>query len=107
MERYTQNSEFIEVQKNWSEKGHLGVTSKDHEAIFSTPDDILVQNPGKTLGELMSDTEIQEYILETRKNILENEGLQNMKNYNEDLKKNLEVSIKYLKSIGRLSQDFV
>ncbi len=93
---------YIQATLNWEQKGSLGVTAEDHEAHGGTPDYILLQNPGKTLGQLMSDTEISEFITETKKNIQDNEGVKNLEEYNTDLKKNLKTSIKYLKSIGRL-----
>lgn len=98
--------DYLNAQKNWKEKGYLGVTAKDHEAIGSTPDDILFQNPDKTLGEMMTDEEIREYITGTQKNISENEALPHLKRYNDDLKQNLEATVKYLKSIGKLTEDF-
>lgn len=93
--------------KNWEEKGSLGVTAEDHELIGSTPDEILIQNPGKTLGELMSDDEIQEFIEGTKKNIEDNKNHPHMDAFNEDLKKNLITTIKYLKEINRLPKDFI
>lgn len=107
LESYQNTPEYTEAQKKWNEKGFLGVTAKDHEAIYSTPDEILLQNPGKTLAELMSDEEIRDYVLETRRVISENENVvhsnpESWKKYNEDLKMNLEVTIRYLQSIGRL-----
>ena len=101
MQENLESQRYTEAQKKWDEKGHLGVTAADHEAIHSTPDEILVQNPGKTLGELMSDKEILEYIIGTQENIKSNEEIEKMKSYNEDLKKNLEVTTIYLKAIGR------
>jgi hypothetical protein len=105
LESYQNNSEYVEASNNWNTKGHLGVTAKDHEIIQSTPDQILVENSGKTLGELMSDEEIREYIIETRKNILGNEAFPNMKEYNEELKENLKVTLEYLSGIGRLPEE--
>ncbi len=105
LETFQNTPEYIEAQKNWKEKGYLGVTAKDHEAIQSTPDEVLLQNPGKTLGEIMNDQEIREYIVGTRKNISENKEYSHLKRYNEDLKQNLEVTIEYLKSIGRFPED--
>lgn len=97
--------EYLEASKNWEEKGYLGVTAEDHEAINSTPDEILLQNPGKTLGELMSDQDIRNYIIGTRKNIIENNKLPHLKKYNEDLQQNLNLTIEYLESLGRLPKD--
>ena len=107
MEGINLNSEYLKAQKNWKEKGSLGVTAQDHKNIGGTPDDILLENPGKTLGELMTDQEIKDYILATRANILENEkeSLKNMKQYTEDLKEDLEATLKYLESIGRLPEE--
>lgn len=93
--------------KNWETQGSLGVTAEDYELIGGTPDDILIQNPGKTLGILMSDDEIQEFIEGTQRNIEENKNYPHMNEFNEDLKKNLITTIKYLKKINRLSEDFI
>ncbi len=107
MENAFQQSLYDQAQKNWKEKGSLGVTAADHEALGGTPDDILLEHPGKTLGEVMTNEEIETYIFQTRKNISENEGILKMSEFNDDLKRDLETSIQYLKDIGRLSEDFV
>ena len=105
-ESYQKSIEYLAAQKNWEEKGYLGVTAQDHKAIHSTPDNILIENPSKTLGELMSDTEIIEYIQGTQRNIEENSKYPHMTDFNEDLKKNLETTISYLKTIQRIPEDF-
>ena len=107
MESYTPSPEFIQASKNWEEKGFLGVTAQDYEAIQGTPEDILLENPGKTLGELMSDEEVREYIIETRNNIIENKEIPKMQELNKDLQKNLDVTIAYLSSIGRMPKDLI
>lgn len=104
-ENYFESEAFIMAKSNWDTKGYLGVTAEDHEGIHSTPDEILNENPGKTLGELMSDQEILEYIEGTKKNIEENEGIEKMKRFNEDLKDNLKLTIEYLRSIDRLPEN--
>lgn len=111
LESYQSSPEYVAATKNWKEKGYLGVTAQDHKAIGSTPEKELLENPDKTLGELMGNKEALEYVVGTQKNILENEHVQHhnpesWKKYNDDLKQNLEVSIKYLKSIGKLPPDF-
>lgn len=93
------------AQKSFDEKSFLAVTASDYETINATPDEILTQNPGKTLGELMSDQEILEYIQTTEQNIKSNEGIEKMKDYNEDLKNNLMVTKDYLHSIDRLPEN--
>lgn len=94
------------IKNNWDKNGSLGVTVEDHILIGSTPEDILVKNPGKTLGELMSDLEINEFIRGTLKNIEENKKYSHLKNFNMDLIENLILSVEYLKSIRRLPKDF-
>lgn len=115
MENIDNSSETInEARKKWDENGYLGVTAIDHELIGSTPDELLLNNKGKTLGELMSEDEIVEYISGTLSNIDENEKyiLTNPSNkdsiirYNEDLKNNLDLSINYLKKIGKIDEKF-
>lgn len=104
-QNFYESNTFKTAQKNWDEKGWLGVTAEDHEGIQSTPDEILIQNPDKTLGELMSDQEILEYIQTTEQNIKSNEGVEKMRELNEDLKNNLMVTKNYLHSIGRLPEN--
>ncbi len=103
-ENFYESNTFKTAQKNWDEKGWLGVTAEDHEGVQSTPDEILVQNPGKTLGELMTNEEILGYIQTTEQNIQSNEGIEKMREHNEDLKNNLRVTRGYLRSIGRLPE---
>lgn len=104
---FSKKSNKEQALKNWEEKGSLGVTAEDYELIGGTPDDILIQNPGKTLGELMADSEIQEFIEETQKNIEGNKNHPHMNKFNEELKKNLITTVKYLKGINRLPEDFI
>lgn len=102
------------AQENWNTNGSLGVTAEDHIAIGSTPDNILIENEGKTLGELMSDSEIQDFINGTKENIKENEdyiktgphNANSIINFNKDIKDNLDKTLVYLKKIGRLPVDF-
>jgi hypothetical protein len=103
---YFESEKYKQAQKNWKENGYLGVTSDDHLGIYSTPNEKLQENPGKTLADLMSDQEILDYISGTKKNILENEGMEKLKEYNTSLKENLETTINYLKKIGRLPEDW-
>ncbi len=103
---YFESDTFKQAQNNWKEKGYLGVTAEDHEGIYSTPNEILVANPGKTLSELMTDDEILDYLVQTKKNIQENEPIEKLKSYNDSLKENLITTIKYLKEIERLPESF-
>jgi hypothetical protein len=106
-EQYYEKPEYLEAQKNWREKGSLGVTASDYEAISGTPEDELIQNPGKTLGEIWSDEQILDHLIGTERNIEENESIEKMKKWNDDLKENLRVTILYLKSINRLPKEYI
>lgn len=104
------------ARRHWK-NGHLGVTAEDHLVLGGTPDQELIENPGRTLGEVLPMEEILKE-LESLKNLLENAR----KEYGtkglsyEDLswcrdniihaKKELVASINYLKSIGKLPEEF-
>ena len=96
-----------EIKNNWDKNGSLGVTSQDHIIFGSTPDQILIDNPGKTLGELMSDSEIKDFIEGTLKNIEGNKNYENLNSFNKKLLANLILSVKYLKSIKKIPEDFI
>ncbi len=108
MEKTPDENKTLLAQKHWKENGWLGVTAEDHTLKGSTPDDILIKNPGKTLGELMSDEEIHEYIAEMQKIIIkdENSDIEHIRMLAEMQKENLDSCIRYLKVIGRLTEDF-
>jgi hypothetical protein len=95
-----------QASKNFDEKGVLGVTAQDHEALGSTPDEMLVANPGKTAAEIMTDEEILSWLNEGKQFIKENENNENMKGYIDDYKKEIPKTIKYLKSINRFPESF-
>lgn len=84
----------------------LSMTKDDHQKIYSTPPQRLLENPGKTLGEIMSDQEIADWIKENEKAIAEFSQMNSensfVKNALPVLKKELDLGLKYLKSIGRL-----
>jgi len=98
--------EFKKASERFETLGSLGVLPADHKAIGSTPPQRLLDNPGKTLGELMSDEEITYWILGNEKTIKQfSEADPNnsfIKTALPDLKKTLELGKKYLKSIDRL-----
>ncbi len=84
----------------------MGVLPEDHKAIGSTPPQSLLDNPGKTLDELMSDEEISEWIEGNIKAIDElsepEETNSFVKSALPALREELELGKKYPKSINRL-----
>jgi|SRR5680860_508153 len=97
---------FDLARKKEKEFGYFAMTAEDHKALGSTPDDVLKDNAGKALHELLSDDEIEEYIEGAIQTIKENdENLQ--ENGYLDIQRNfLRVSLPFLKSINRLPEKF-
>jgi hypothetical protein len=95
-----------EATRRFNENGPLGVTAEDHHAIGSTPPDTLESNPGKTLADLMTDTDIALWVAEQESGIKEllgpefedNAGAQRVV---QQSRKHIEATAKYLASIGR------
>ncbi len=104
------------ARKHW-QSGHLGVTADDHRAVGGSPETELRQNPGKTLGELWSMEKILEKLesdvafLEKARQEYKEKG-----QYHPDIhwsrddilsaKEGLRATISYLKSIGKLPEEF-
>lgn len=99
-------SAFEQAAKKSKEQGFFSLTSEDHKALGSTPDEELEGNFGKSQYEIMSDEEIESYLSEAIDTINENnENLR--KNGYIDIQKNfLRVGIPFLKSVGRLPEKF-
>jgi hypothetical protein len=93
---------YFEKMANLVRKSKLAMTADDHIRAGGTPPDVLLQNPGKTQAELLSDQEILEYLKDREKAIAECSlpGLTN------ELKKDLGLSKTYLREIGRLPQEY-
>ena len=91
--------------------GELGMTAQDHKDMGGTPGQELRDNWGRTQGELMTDEQILKWFTNTKKFIQETEQrLAQKKNRNDEYilkitKGNLEGGIRYLESIGRLSEE--
>ncbi len=91
--------------------GPLGVTAADHEAIASTPPDLLKNNPGKTKAELMSEQELADWLDGLQK---QRDGFADEKNKNDSfaqsilpkLNNDLKASLEYLRSINKLPEGF-
>ncbi len=96
---------YLAAQKNFNEKGPLGVTLEDHRGIRSTPPELLVNNPGKTKAELFSEAEIKEY-LSGEINFIQN-NKENFKEICEDFNERLKITVKYLESINKLPLEFL
>lgn len=99
--------------KKFYEFGNLGVTAEDHKAIGSTPPKILIENPGKSLGGLMSDEEIISWLERSKGSIASFVG-KSPDPYKEEQWKRLrgenieemKRTLKYLEQIERLPKDF-
>ena len=105
------SSECLKAIKKFKELGPLGVTDSDHLAIGSTPPDLLKNNPGKTKIDLMSDQEILAQLKEWDENVKkysQEEFKDNtfVQSYLPKLKEDFKVSIKHLRELNRLPNDF-
>lgn len=95
-----------EAARKFNENGPLGVTAQDHRAIGSTPPDELELHPGKTLADLMTDDAIALWIAEQAISIKELSGPELAGNISaqriaEESQNHMEVTRRYLESIGR------
>ncbi|QQG45173.1 MAG: hypothetical protein HYW89_04210 [Candidatus Sungiibacteriota bacterium] len=111
MEKFTERDSYKKAAEKFERLGLLGVTAEDHREIKSTPPEELEKNPGKTRAELMSDEEITQW-LKKQRDLIEEFSQEKYKDnsfaqsYLPDLRKKLELSIRYLKEIGRLPRNF-
>lgn len=99
--------EFLVAVEKFKAHGPLGVTADDHLTIGSTPPKKLEENPDRTLGELMTEEEIVDWIKELEKQIAEfsQEKYKNNSFVKSSLPKlieDLNLGKKYLTSIGKL-----
>jgi len=106
-ELFHNRPEFKKAAERFNAFGPLGVTAEDHEGIGSTPPKILLDNPGKTKGELMTSEEIKDWFKESEEQIAEfskDEYADNAfaKSALPRVQQNLELSRSYLSSIGKL-----
>jgi hypothetical protein len=106
LEKYEAGARLF--REKYSEVGDLGLTAEDHALVSSTPDDLLAENPGKTLGELWSDEQIKQWLDGLKKFTEEDDedASEHWLNRKREQKENLEASKKYLESIGRLPKGF-
>lgn len=90
-------------------KGYLGATADDHERIYSTPDERLIKNPGKSLGEIMSDEELHENIALQLEFFKEQDSSEIEKEHWQDFVTSRKIdfinSLRYLEKIGRLPKE--
>ena len=102
---------YKRAAKKFDRLGLLGVTAKDHKAIGSTPPEALSFHPGKTLSDLMTNKEIRRYLTKERSVIKKYsakkyEKDQALQNVLRNGKRNLDLTIEYLRKIGRLPRQF-
>ncbi len=107
----TENEKYKEAAEKQKLTGYLSLTKEDHNAIGSTPPNILMKNPGKTMAELMGDQEIRDY-LKKQKDFLDelNKQLRNNDtsaiSWINETQHSLDLARKYLSSIERLPEEF-
>ena len=118
----TEREREIEIsEEKFKTCGPLVVTAKDHYNIGSSAPVELRNNPDKTFAEILNDQELSEYLekleiqikesTSTLKEKMKNKPLFEQidtwveSNLRNDLKK-LNLTINYLKSIGRLPQKY-
>lgn len=65
--RIVDTPEAAAVYKKIKETGLISLTAQDHEMVGSTSPEILVKNPGQTLGELMSAEEMSSHLAAQKK----------------------------------------
>jgi len=99
--------------ENWERYGRLGVTAKDHFDIGGSPPLLMNRQYGKTQAETMTDADLLNYL----NNLVSflSSGRENLQQNPEDewaqgdilsAKKDLRQGVAYLRSIGRLPQEF-
>jgi hypothetical protein len=102
-----ESDEFKKASEKFNTFGPLGVTADDHLAIGSTPNQRLINNPGKTLGEIMSAEEINDWLTAAKGEIKKCSSEEYATNsfvcgMLTTIKKNLQLSEQYLLSINKL-----
>lgn len=101
------SDEAKKVKEKRAVLGPLSLTAGDYKVIMSTPPKILVDNPGKTLAEIMTDEEIgdllnkMEILLDEMKTLT---GIdEEVKNRNiREVDAELAATKHYLHTIGRM-----
>jgi hypothetical protein len=93
--------------------GWLGITAQDHYAFGSSPPFELSQNPGKTLGEILPEDKIIEFLDKLRAayeryHTLAEQYPDNPRNKEEATKQKKEITanIHYLESVGKLPEQY-
>ena len=91
--------------------GSLGVTAEDHKGIGSSPPDELIENPGKTMADLMTDDEILSWLQEHKEEIEEwskeefkKDAL--VQSILSSMKPDFRATLNYLAGINRLPEEF-
>jgi len=110
--------QYLESKRKFEELGYLGVTAQDHINIGSTfPPQLLVDNPGRTWGELLSDEEILSILENDARfkhyfrndevdRLFEKDGDEMANDVLKGFRKETPVDAKYLDSIGRLPEKY-
>jgi hypothetical protein len=107
-----------ESKKKFREKGMFSVTADDHYNINSTPEKELLDNPGKTLGDIWTKEQIAEHLKEAKgfNDYFQKEKVEqcdddknedaNIKDMVADNRVDFPKDMKYLHSIGKLPEEF-
>ena len=100
-------------KQKFKELGHLGVTAQDHWNIGGSPPILLNRNPEKTLGELLSEEELLdwldklvEYGERAKQKLTTNPDDELAQGDLKDFSTRFPLAIKYLASIGRLPEKY-
>lgn len=107
------NQKEADTKERFKTLGWLGLTAEDHVISGSNGmPELLLKNPGKTLGELMSDEEILNWIKGEKDSLIEyfeklrNPGSSFEKFHLPEITYRFKASLEYLKHIGRLPKEF-
>lgn len=101
-----ESESFIKASEKFKKYGDLGVTDKDHEAIGSTPSEILKNNPDKTMGDIMNEDELLRWLNENQQVFENNKDDKLVERSLMQFKQRFLASINYLTEINKLPKDF-
>jgi hypothetical protein len=99
------------ASKKFHEKGPFSMTAQDHKDLGSTPPKILKENPGKTIPDIYPneklEQDLQMWLNGWRKYVQpEYMNSASARSYSRMLSKRILASIRYLRSINRLPEQF-
>jgi len=95
------DAEFNRVMDKFDKFGEFSLTAAEHHAIGSTPDEDLLNNPGKAEYEVISDEKLIKILDSHIKCLLNHSGAYKPGEYEASLEL-VGKAIPFLKSVGRL-----